>query len=73
MNATALILKGSNLKRKPTTLRHLRTEQSNHAADDLDQKSPLDIARLINAEDATVALFERRRSNEKLFASKAQV
>jgi N-acetylmuramic acid 6-phosphate etherase len=44
------------LKRKPATLRRLRTEQSNDAALDLDQKSSLDIARLINAEDATVAL-----------------
>jgi N-acetylmuramic acid 6-phosphate etherase len=42
--------------RKPkSTLRRLRTEQSNHAAADLDRKSSLDIARLINAEDATVA------------------
>ena len=36
-------------------LSHLRTEQSNHAAADLDRKSALEIARLINAEDATVA------------------
>ncbi|MGC1374147.1 MAG: N-acetylmuramic acid 6-phosphate etherase [Candidatus Sulfotelmatobacter sp.] len=36
-------------------LRQLRTEQSNPAAHDLDQKSSLEIARLINAEDATVA------------------
>ena len=42
-----------NLKRKP--LRSLRTEQSNQAANDLDKKSSLEIARLINAEDATVA------------------
>jgi N-acetylmuramic acid 6-phosphate etherase len=45
---------------KPTrtsnpALRQLRTEQSNPAARDLDQKSSLEIARLINAEDATVA------------------
>jgi N-acetylmuramic acid 6-phosphate etherase len=41
---------------KPTpTLRRLRTEQPNDAALDLDQKSSLEIARLINAEDATVA------------------
>lgn len=46
---------------KPTsTLRRLRTEQSNDAAHDLDQKSSLDIARLINAEDATVALAVTR-------------
>jgi N-acetylmuramic acid 6-phosphate etherase len=36
-------------------LRSLRTEQSNDAAYDLDCKSSLEIARLINAEDATVA------------------
>jgi N-acetylmuramic acid 6-phosphate etherase len=42
--------------RKPKfTLNRLRTEQSNDAARDLDCKSSLDIARLINAEDATVA------------------
>ncbi len=45
---------------KPTrisssSLRQLHTEQSNPAARDIDQKSPLEIARLINAEDATVA------------------
>jgi len=43
------------LKRKPATLRRLRTEQLNHAADDLDRKSSLEIARLINGEDAKVA------------------
>jgi N-acetylmuramic acid 6-phosphate etherase len=37
------------------SLRSLRTEQSNDAAHDLDCKSALEIARLINAEDATVA------------------
>jgi N-acetylmuramic acid 6-phosphate etherase len=36
-------------------LRQLRTEQSNPAAQDLDQKSSLEIARLINAEDVSVA------------------
>jgi N-acetylmuramic acid 6-phosphate etherase len=36
-------------------LSRLRTEQSNSAAHDLDCKSSLEIARLINAEDATVA------------------
>ena len=41
-------------------LRRLRTEQPNHAADDLDRKSSLDIARLINAEDATVAAVVAR-------------
>jgi len=48
------------LKRKPSTLRRLSTEQPNHAADDLDRKSSLDIAHLINAEDATVALAVTR-------------
>ncbi|MGC2226177.1 MAG: N-acetylmuramic acid 6-phosphate etherase [Candidatus Sulfotelmatobacter sp.] len=48
------------MKRKPTTLRRLNTEQSNRAADDLDRKSSLEIARLINAEDATVALAVTR-------------
>jgi N-acetylmuramic acid 6-phosphate etherase len=43
------------LKPKPPTLHHLRTEQPNQAADDLDRKSSLEIAQLINAEDATVA------------------
>jgi N-acetylmuramic acid 6-phosphate etherase len=47
------IPKGSNLK--PSPLRRLRTEQPNHAANDLDRKSSLAIAQLINAEDATVA------------------
>jgi len=42
--------------RKPQlSLRRLRTEQSNEGAGDLDCKSSLEIARLINAEDATVA------------------
>src|SRR5580700_3603833 len=45
----------ANLKRKPSTLRRLNTEQPNQAASDLDRKSSLEIARLINAEDATVA------------------
>jgi N-acetylmuramic acid 6-phosphate etherase len=43
------------LKRKPSTLHRLHTEQSNHSAANLDRKSSLEIARLINAEDATVA------------------
>lgn len=41
--------------RNPSTIRRLRTEQSNQSANDLDQKSSIEIARLINAEDATVA------------------
>ena len=50
----------SRLKRKPSTLRRLNTEQPNQAANDLDRKSSLEIARLINAEDATVALAVTR-------------
>jgi N-acetylmuramic acid 6-phosphate etherase len=41
--------------RKRSDLRDLRTEQSHPAATDLDRKSSLEIARLINAEDSTVA------------------
>lgn len=48
------------MKPNPSTLHHLHTEQPNHAAGDLDQKSSLDIAHLINAEDATVALAVNR-------------
>jgi N-acetylmuramic acid 6-phosphate etherase len=48
------------LIRKPAALRRLRTEQLNAAAFDLDQKSSLEIAHLINAEDATVALAVTR-------------
>ena len=44
------------MKHKLSPLRRLRTEQPNDAAHDLDCKSSIDIARLINAEDATVAL-----------------
>jgi N-acetylmuramic acid 6-phosphate etherase len=47
------------LKRAPA-LRRLRTEQPNDAALDLDQKSSLEIAGLINAEDVTVALAVTR-------------
>ena len=45
------------MKRKSTPL---GTEQSNSAAFDLDCKSSLEIARIINAEDATVALAVTR-------------
>jgi N-acetylmuramic acid 6-phosphate etherase len=48
------------LKPNPSTLRRLSTEQPNHTAADLDRKSSLDIAHLINAEDATVALAVTR-------------
>jgi N-acetylmuramic acid 6-phosphate etherase len=50
----------ANLKPNPSSLHRLHTEQPNHAADDLDRKSSLDIARLINTEDATVALAVTR-------------
>ena len=43
------------MKAKLSSLRQLRTEQPNLAVRDLDQKPSLEIARLINAEDATVA------------------
>jgi N-acetylmuramic acid 6-phosphate etherase len=48
------------LKSKPSPLHRLRTEQPNRSANDLDCKSAIDIARLINAEDATVALAVTR-------------
>jgi N-acetylmuramic acid 6-phosphate etherase len=47
-------------RRLNSPLRRLRTEQSNPAALDLDRKSSLEIAQLINAEDATVALAVTR-------------
>ena len=40
---------------RSTNLSHLPTEQTNTAAHDLDLKSSLEIARVINAEDAKVA------------------
>ena len=45
------------MKTKTTTssIRRLRTEQSNDAAHDLDRESSPEIARIINREDATVA------------------
>lgn len=48
-------MKGSSLTSTHTDLRRLRTEQSNGAAGELDCKSSLEIARLINAEDARIA------------------
>lgn len=53
---TPLQSRKANLKPKPSTLRRLNTEQPNQSANDLDRKSSFEIARLINAEDATVAL-----------------
>jgi N-acetylmuramic acid 6-phosphate etherase len=43
------------VKRDPAALRRLSTERSNPASADLDRKSSLQIARIINAEDAKVA------------------
>jgi len=48
------------LKRNRSTLSRLRTEQTNQAADDLDRKSSLEIAQLINGEDVTVAFAVSR-------------
>jgi len=45
---------------KNVDLRILETEQANPASVDLDCKSPLDIARIINTEDAKVAVAVRR-------------
>jgi len=42
-------------RKSKVDLRTLRTEQPNAAAHDLDRKSALEIAQLINAEDSTVA------------------
>ncbi len=42
-------------KKQISDLRRLRTEQSNAAAHDLDQKSALEIASVINSEDAKIA------------------
>ncbi|MGA7399053.1 MAG: N-acetylmuramic acid 6-phosphate etherase [Candidatus Sulfotelmatobacter sp.] len=45
----------NSTRKPPISLQRLRTEQPNDAAHDLDCKSSLEIVRLINAEDATVA------------------
>jgi N-acetylmuramic acid 6-phosphate etherase len=52
----------ANLKRKSTRdgLSHLATERSNAASADLDRKSALEIARIINAEDAKIASAVKR-------------
>jgi N-acetylmuramic acid 6-phosphate etherase len=47
-------------KTKNVNLRILETEQPNAASADLDCKSPLEIARIINAEDARVAAAVKR-------------
>ena len=46
--------KATNQKKKSAELRALGTEKANAASTDLDRKSALDIARIINAEDAKV-------------------
>lgn len=43
------------MKRKATSLNSLHTEQANRAADGLEEQSALELARLMNAEDAKVA------------------
>ena len=48
------------MKRTPRNLRRLATEQSNPASANLDRKSSLEIARIINSEDAKVARAVRR-------------
>jgi N-acetylmuramic acid 6-phosphate etherase len=47
-------------KKSPAKLSHLATEQPNSAAKNLDQKSSLEIARIINAQDAKVAAAVKR-------------
>ena len=47
--------KFSNLERKAADLRRLSTERTNSSSTNLDQKSTLEIARIINREDAKVA------------------
>lgn len=46
--------------RKQVDLRRLTTEKTNLASTDLDRKSSLEIARIINAEDAKVAVAVKR-------------
>jgi N-acetylmuramic acid 6-phosphate etherase len=48
------------IKTNPKDLSQLSTEQPNPSARDLDLKSPLNIARIINNEDAKVALAVKR-------------
>jgi N-acetylmuramic acid 6-phosphate etherase len=53
--------KGKASNRKASAeLRHLGTEKTNSASADLDRKSALEIARIINAEDAKVAAAVKR-------------
>lgn len=48
-------MKGSNRKVREQNLSRLKTEQGNRASTNLDLKSSLEIARIINAEDAKVS------------------
>jgi len=50
----------SNLERKASDLRSLSTEKTNSSSTNLDQKSALEIARIINREDAKVAKAVKR-------------
>jgi N-acetylmuramic acid 6-phosphate etherase len=52
--------KAPNLGQISEELRRLSTEKTNSASVDLDQKSAFEIARIINAEDATVATAVKR-------------
>lgn len=47
-------------KKRRDDLEHLATEETNRASSDLDRKSSLEIARIINAEDAKVARAVRK-------------
>jgi N-acetylmuramic acid 6-phosphate etherase len=48
------------VKRTESNLRHLATEKANTASADLDRKTSLEIARIINREDAKVAAAVKR-------------
>src|SRR5437764_5485359 len=49
-----------NTRKKPLSLKDLATEQLNPLSADLDTRSPLEIARIINSEDAKVAAAVNR-------------
>ena len=55
LKSKLLIRKTSTRKTTTADLRRLGTEKTNFASTDLDRKSALEIARIINAEDAKVA------------------
>jgi len=52
--------KTENRRNMPVEFRRLGTERTNSASTDLDRKSALEIARIINAEDAKVAAAVKR-------------